>query len=255
MPESNKDRLRKYIIKELICGIGYNSSNHKLVFNKHHSLSIERMNTLVEAGNKLGLDKWTVQTLYQQISFSTDDVSDTKFTIDSKQNKVGTVYYFECREKYSGNLACLELMKMSASRMLVLLSDDNGLLPGDIINLHNSRFLTEGRIEADVEDAPECDGKRFVSMPISAIRIKSPSLVHEVADMMHSLDISHVDDSEDTKETIDISNPVMGVIMGPHICNLRKYLSISSADRTKSKSNDGVSYKSENGIKWQIDIG
>ena len=250
MPENNLERLRKYIIKELICGIGYNSSNHKLVFSRRASLSLERLNRLLDAGKSLGLDKWKVEKLCQHISFSTEEVTDAKYQINSSENKVGTVYYFECMEGHSGNLACLEIMKMSESRMLVLLSDDKGLLPGDILNLHNSRFITEGTIEASIENALECKGKWFRSLPIKAIRIKSPSLVHEVADMMNILDLSDLDVSKDTKKKINISNPVMGIIMGPHIRGLKNYLTIVSTDPTRARGNDGTSYESKNGIEW-----
>lgn len=251
MPENNLETLRKHIIKELICGIQYDNSNHKLVFRRYPSLSIERMTVLYEVGKALGFEKWHVDNQYSTLNFSTDEMSDAKYHINSSDSKVGTVYYLECCEIQNGNLACLELMKMSESKMLVLHSDDKGLLPGDIIHLRNSWFRTDGTIEASVEDAPECIGKWFKSMPIKAIRVKIPSLVHEVADMIDSFDISLLSRDEVQDDEIDISDPVMGIIMGPHIRSLEKYLTISD-DRNKAfLYPDGLPYEWKKGMgKW-----
>ena len=252
MPANNIEKVKKILLKELICGVEYHSSTHKLSFRRLSSISEERLQKIIQAGKTLGISENEIRNTYANLSFPETEVMEPKFLVKSSESKIGTVYYFECQEGNDGNIACLELMKVSSSRMLVLKSDETGLLPGDIICLNNSLFSTGGVIEASVENVPECNGQWFHSMPIKAIRIKQPSMVHQVVDQIDELEISTLTPDEDSKEILNIDNPLMAILVGHHVMCHKRNLKVDISDPQKAQDDKGEKYKAINGItEWK----
>ncbi len=254
MRENNIDILRKILVKDLIYGVEYDCSTHKLVFKFHMSISPERIEKYRDITSSLGIDQNNVESIlrgiWNQLPVGVMMSADC-YTLDTTSYANGTVFYIECRENYTGEIACMELMKISKGRMLVLSSDDNGLLPGDKITLVNNRLTQTGRICAKIEDVEECMNLVYESLQIATIRIKMPSLAHEAYDSDIKFSMTLKSHDNVSVDRLEISNPVMALLMGSHLDNPKKYLTVDSVHSDRGKTNDGIKYRALSTCIWE----
>lgn len=256
MPVSNSDLLRKYLIKELIYRVEFDNSTHKLLFSHCDSVSSEKLLEYRDKAYAFGVETWKIEELLNGIIKyfpNQERLGEDCYTIDTASYANGTIFYIECRDGDEGDISCFELMKVSKGRMLVLSSDDNGLMPGDIILLDNNRLTRAGHLTALVEGAEEVKGLWYISMSILTIRVKSPSLAHEVIDISERLHIENVGEGSDNEvEIIDISNPLMSILLGRNLNNTDVYMTIDAVNPVNACDNNGRHYEAEGIYKWRV---
>lgn len=257
MQENNIDILRKYMIKELIYGIELDNSTHKLIFKYNSTISSERLNEFKSQASKMGVDPYKVNEILKYLIRhfpDRDRLGAACYTLDTNTCPNGTVIYIECKEGNNGNLACLELLKISNGRMLVLSTDDNSLLVGDIIFLANNRLTQTGCLNASVENDEECANLMYESMPISTIRIRMPSPAHEAYDISNNLNVMSLQNTLMSSDVIDLSNPTMSILMGSHLNNSKSYLKIDPDNVQIAINDNGKLYKATHTHNWVLDI-
>lgn len=251
MPENNnKENFKKFLIKEFF-GIDYNSQSRKFAFLRSESVSVERRKTVIEKGEKSFMLSWQeAEDAYKQVmtDLPVKSYDETCYSFDLTETNPGEIFRFELSEE--GNLAYMELMAVSSTKMLVLKSSDSGLLQGDIIRMDNTIIRTKGRIICSVEEEPGCRGKWYKSMTVSMIKCLIPPLAHQA---LGNSDISIGEGNIDIEEEdcINIYKETMGILMGKWSHKASSYIKIEVEEEGKATLSDGtLMEKGKNPGEW-----
>ncbi|MCH5238717.1 MAG: hypothetical protein J1F38_00670 [Muribaculaceae bacterium] len=246
--QGNNKHYKIFLINELVYGTGYDSHSHKFNFNLHHSISPEKLNSLILKGQDFGIPATEAESYIDQIlnSLPVHPHQETPFTVDVAKENPGEIFEIEFQE--NGNIATLSLMTIGGNKLLVLDSSDSGLLPGDFIRLTNTRISSKGNIQCEVE-APECKNLFYFSMPVSRIVKVVIPLAYEALSL-YKREISSL--PEDTGEYIDLNNPVMGILFGKYSLKAPIYMNIDPQNSDQARLTNGeVIHTSQKKGFWQ----
>lgn len=176
----------KFIIKEIVQGISFNTTSLDFRFNRV-VVSEKAMNSIIEEGNKYS---YTQEEVKKHIEIATKEINRSPHKeklysdLDISELSIGQHLKISFHNEITG-VQFIELLLLKKNHFLILNSCSNSIQKGDeliALNTHwNINYCTEFCVFRNNARYPDAD-RIFRTPKITLFELFYPSILHEVYD-------------------------------------------------------------------------